>query len=507
MQVKQLERCQAAAKETESRTGEASTESIGGPTRARRTRIVATIGPASSGAAMLDALLAAGMDAARVNFSHGDPLEQADLVRRLRALGRRNGRPLSVIADLPGPKLRIGELGGTVTVRAGATVAIGTGTELPLTDPALLRHVRTGDRVLIDDGAVALTVLWAGDGQASLRAHNPGTICSHKGVNLPDTPLPTPALTERDRELLKIALEAGADHIALSFVRNADDIADLRAALAEEGSRARIIAKIEMKAALAAIEEIVAAADAVMVARGDLGVEIPPAEVPLWQKAIIAAARRTGRPVITATQMLQSMVDNERPTRAEASDVANAIIDSTDAVMLSAETAVGSYPVQAVRTMAEIALQAEGGLPGQLSCEIAPTESLGPHNGVETREAAVTASISSGACDVANRLDAAAIVTSTMSGRTARAVARLRPVQPVVALSVDELVRDQLALCWGVTPLPCAGAESFEDVVREADEILVANGLCRRGDLVVITAGIQGYTPGTTNLIKAHVVR
>jgi pyruvate kinase len=244
-----------------------------------------------------------------------------------------------------------------------------------------------------------------------------------------------------------------------------------------------------------------------MVARGDLGVEIPPAEVPLWQKAIIAAARRTGRPVITATQMLQSMVDNERPTRAEASDVANAIIDSTDAVMLSAETAVGSYPVQAVRTMAEIALQAEGGLPGQLSCEIAPTESLGPHNGVETREAAVTASISSGACDVANRLDAAAIVTSTMSGRTARAVARLRPVQPVVALSVDELVRDQLALCWGVTPLPCAGAESFEDVVREADEILVANGLCRRGDLVVITAGIQGYTPGTTNLIKAHVVR
>jgi pyruvate kinase len=175
--------------------------------------------------------------------------------------------------------------------------------------------------------------------------------------------------------------------------------------------------------------------------------------------------------------------------------------------MLSAETAVGAYPVQAVRTMAEIALQAERGLPGQLSCEIAATESLGPHIGTETREAAVTASISSGACDVANRLDAAAIVTSTMSGRTARAVAQLRPVQPVVALSVDEFVRDQLALCWGVTPLPCAGAESFEDVVREADEILVANGLCRRGDLVVITAGIQGYTPGTTNLIKAHVVR
>ena len=478
------------------------------PATARRTRIVATIGPATAEDAILEALLAAGMDAARVNFSHGDPATQAGLVRRLRALGRRNGRPLAVIADLPGPKLRVGELSAPLHVAAGATVSVGMGTAVPLTDPEMLAHVRAGDRVLVDDGAVALTVLSAGDGRASLRALNEGVVSSHKGVNLPDTSLPVSAVTARDRELLGIALEAGADHIALSFVRSASDAADLRAALAEAGSAARIISKIEKKEALAAIHEIVAASDAVMVARGDLGVEIPPAEVPLWQKAIIAAARRAGRPVITATQMLQSMVDNPRPTRAEASDVANAILDSTDAVMLSAETAVGAYPVEAVLTMAEIAVRAERGLPGIVVCETAPTDALGPLlTAAGDREAAITGAISSGACDVANRVGAVAIVTSTLSGRTARAVARLRPVQPVIALSADPLVRDQLALCWGVTPLPCAGADSFEEVVQEADGVLLAHGICRRGDLVVITAGMQGYTPGTTNLIKAHVVR
>jgi pyruvate kinase len=473
----------------------------------RRTRIVATIGPATTDEAVLEALLMAGMDAARVNFSHGAPAALADLVRRLRALGRRHDRPLAVIADLPGPKLRIGELAVPLHVSAGATVSVGIGTELPLTDPDLITHMRVGDRVLVDDGAVALTVLSAGDGRASLRTLNEGVISSHKGVNLPDTPLPVPAMTARDRELLGIALEAGADHIALSFVRSASDVADLRAALADAGSAARIIAKIEKKEALAAIDDIVAASDAVMVARGDLGVEIPPAEVPLWQKAIITAARRAGRPAITATQMLQSMVTNPRPTRAEASDVANAILDSTDAVMLSAETAVGAYPVESVLTMAEIAVRAERGLPGLATIKPAPTDALGPPPAAGDREAAITGAISSGACDVANRVGAVAIVTSTMSGRTSRAVARLRPVQPVIALSADPIVRDQLALCWGVTPLPCDGADSFEAVVREADGILLAHGLCRRGDLVVITAGLQGYTPGTTNLIKAHVVR
>ena len=473
----------------------------------RRTRIVATIGPATTDQAALEALLAAGMDAARINFSHGDPAAQAELLCRLRALGRRRGRPLAVIADLPGPKLRIGELAAPVHVAAGVTVSVGIDAELPLSDPQLITHVRPGDRVLIDDGAVALVVLSSKDGRASLRALNEGTVSSHKGVNLPDTSLPVAAMTERDCELLGIALKAGADHIALSFVRSASDVADLRAALVKAGSAARIIAKIEKKEALAAIDEIVAASDAIMVARGDLGVEIPPAEVPLWQKAIITAARRAGRPVITATQMLQSMVTNPRPTRAEASDVANAILDSTDAVMLSAETAVGAYPIDSVRTMAEIAVTAERGLPGLDACGPAATDALGAPLAASDRQAAVTGAISSGACDVANRIGAVAIVTSTMSGRTARAVARLRPTQPVIALSADTLVVDQLALCWGVTPLPCDGAESFEAVVKEADAILVARGLCRRGDLVVITAGMQGYTPGTTNLIKAHVVR
>ena len=240
----------------------------------RRTRIVATIGPASAADEVLEALLAAGMDAARVNFSHGDPAAQAELVCRLRALGRSHARPLAVIADLPGPKLRVGALAAPVHVAAGATVSMGGGGELPISDPDLLRHLHAGDRVLIDDGALALTVISAGEGRASLRALNDGVVTSHKGVNLPDTALPVPAMTARDRELLGIALAAGADHIALSFVRSAHDIADLRAALAEAGSAARIIAKIEKKEALAALDEIVAASDAVMVARGDLGVEI-----------------------------------------------------------------------------------------------------------------------------------------------------------------------------------------------------------------------------------------
>jgi pyruvate kinase len=415
---------------------------------------------------------------------------------------------LAVIADLPGPKLRIGELRAPLPVSVGQTLVVGDAGELPVSDPSLLRHLRAGDHVLVDDGAVAFAVLASGENHATLRALNDGVVLARKGVNLPDTPLPIPALTERDRHLLGMALKAGADHVALSFVRGAEDVADLRAALSSAGSVARIIAKIEKKEALAAVDDIVAASDAVMVARGDLGVEIPPAEVPLWQKAIISAARRVGRPAITATQMLQSMVGSPRPTRAEASDVANAILDSTDAVMLSAETAVGTYPVESVRMMAEIALRAERGLPGLRACEPVPTDALGLPPGIaDDRSALITSAISSGACDVANRVGAVAIVTSTMSGRTARAVARLRPAQPVIALCADPFVLNQLALCWGVTALPCSGAASFEEVVREADEILVARGLCRRGDLIVITAGAQGYTPGTTNLIKAHTVR
>ncbi len=479
------------------------------PDTARRTRIVVTIGPASADTDVLKALLAAGMDAARVNFSHGDPATSAEVMRRLRELSHSHGRPLAIIADLPGPKLRIGELAAHMHIIDGDTFSVGTSADLPVTDPELLRHLHPGDRMLIDDGAVSLVVVSVDGERVSVRALNGGVVSSHNGINLPDTSLPIPALTRRDRELLRLALEAGADHIAESFVRSAEDVLDLRAALGDEWRSVRIIAKIEKREALDALEGIIAASDGVMVARGDLGVEIPPAEVPLWQKAIIAAARRAGRPVITATQMLQSMVASPRPTRAEASDVANAILDSTDAVMLSAETAIGAYPVVAVQTMAEIVVQTERGLPGRLAAPCsAPAGPLDPFSGtVSNRDEAVTRAISTGACDVAQGVGATAIVTSTVTGRTTRAIARLRPCQKLIALSADPLVLNQLALCWGVTSLPCRGTGTFDDVVREADQILIDRGLCEVGDLVVITAGAQGYAPGTTNLIKAHTVR
>ncbi len=481
----------------------------GAAAASRRTRIVATIGPASAAEETLEALLETGMDAARVNFSHGEPAVQAETVARLRALGRRQARPLAVIADLPGPKLRVGELMTPLDVAAGSVVTMGSEGQLPVTDPGQLGYLRQGDRVLIDDGALALTVVSADEGHAALRALNSAVVSSRKGINLPDTQLPIAALTARDRALLTLALAAGADHIAQSFVRSAADVADLRAALDDARSTARIIAKIEKRAALDDLEGIIAASDAVMVARGDLGVEIDPAQVPLWQKAIIAAARREGRPVITATQMLQSMVASPRPTRAEASDVANAILDSTDAVMLSAETAIGAYPVAAVQTMAEIVVQAERGLPGRPPGRYPfVLETLGPEGPAEDyRESAITDAISSGAYSVAKGTGARAIVTSTVSGRTARAVARLRPRQMLVALSADREVLDQLALCWGVTPLLSRGTGSFDDIVKEADDLLLSHGLCRPGDVVVITAGAHGYAPGTTNLIKAHVVR
>ena len=479
------------------------------PETTRRTRIVATIGPASAGTDVLNALLAAGMDAARVNFSHGDPAASAEVIRRLRELSHSHPRPLAVIADLPGPKLRIGDLAAPMHIVAGDTFSVGASMDLPVTDPRQLSHLHPGHRMLIDDGAVGLVVVSADGERVSVRALNSGVISSHKGVNLPDTPLPIPSLTRRDRELLRLAVEAGADHIAQSFVRSAADVRDLRAALGDEWSSVRIVAKIEKREALDRLEEIVAASDAVMVARGDLGVEIPPAEVPLWQKAIIAVARRAGRPVITATQMLQSMVASPRPTRAEASDVANAILDSTDAVMLSAETAIGAYPVVAVQTMADIAMQTERGLPGRLAarCSV-PAEPLDPFPAaMGGRDEAITRAISTGACDVARDVGATAIVTSTVTGRTTRAIARLRPCQRLVALSADPLVLNQLALCWGVISLPCRGSGTFDDVVKEADQILVDRGLCEAGDLVVITAGMHGYAPGTTNLIKAHTVR
>ena len=463
---------------------------------ARRTKIVATIGPASRDAVMLRRLVAAGLDVARVNFSHGTQEEHAETIARVRHAATAVGRPVAVMCDLPGPKLRIGELDEPLTIQAGDEVALGEGGDLPLTDPPLILHAAEGDRVLIDDGAVALTVRRRGDGQIVAQAFNGGVVNTHKGVNLPDTDLPIPALTERDRELLRFAVDQDADYVALSFVRRAADILDLKRELDELGGRQLVVAKIEKAEALDDIDQIVAAADAVMVARGDLGVEIPTAEVPIRQRHIIHACVEAGRPVIIATQMLQSMVSSPRPTRAEASDVANAIYEGTDAVMLSAETAVGAYPLQTLQTMAGIAVTIE-----------ADIERMGRAPEPWTlKRGSITDAISYGACFVARKVDATALVTATTSGATARAVAKHRPAQLIIAVSPDGGVVRQLALVWGVTPLLSSVGDGVETIIEEVDHLLRERSLAERGEIVVITAGVQVGRPGSTDLIRAHVV-
>jgi pyruvate kinase len=464
----------------------------------RRTKIVATLGPASRDEHVLEELLEAGMDAARINLSHGSTAEHAESIAAVRRAAVDRAAPLAILIDLPGPKLRLGDLARPIEVKAGEAVVLGTSAaaELPVNFPELLPHFTPGELVLIDDGAVALRVSAVTPSAVALEVLNDGTIESRKGVNLPDTRLPIGALTTADRELLAWGLRQDVDYVALSFVRSADDVRELKELIAAAGGDQLVIAKIEKKEALAAYEEIIAASDAVMVARGDLGVEIDPAAVPVWQKRIIHAAIVAGKPVITATQMLQSMIDCPRATRAEASDVANAVYDATSAIMLSGETATGDYPVEAVRTMAEIALVVEADIE---RAGRAPQPWAAERSGV-------SGAISDGACDVAERVSAAAIVTATFSGATARAVARNLPAQPIVAVSPNQRVVNQLCLCRGICPLLGRRWDSFEEVVREANDLVLASGFGQPGQVVVITAGLQTNQSGKTNLIKAHVL-
>lgn len=466
----------------------------------RSTKIVATLGPASRHRHVLERLVGAGMDVARINLSHGSTDEHADAIAAVRAVSTALGAPLAVLIDLPGPKLRLGDLPRPITVTAGQTIALGerqgeADHRLAVNFPDLLPHLHMGERVLIDDGAVALRVRTAAP-VVTLEVLNDGVIAAHKGVNLPDSRLPIGALTAADRKLLAWGLQHDVDYVALSFVGSAADVREIKEAIASAGGDQLVVAKIERKEALAAYEEIIGAADAVMVARGDLGVEIDPAMVPVWQKRIIHAANVAGKPVITATQMLQSMIGSPRPTRAEASDVANAIYDATSAVMLSGETAVGDYPVEAVETMADIALAVEADISRQGR---APQPWMAERTGVSV-------AMSHGACEVADRVGATAIVSATYSGATARSVARHFPSRPIVAVSPNPRVVNQLALSWGVCPLLGEPRASFEEVVREANDLVLAHGYGKPGDVIVITAGLLTNQPGKTNLIKGHTL-
>jgi pyruvate kinase len=464
----------------------------------RRTKIVATLGPASDSPETLRALVAAGMDAARLNLSHGAHEEHAERAQRVRDAEAHAGRPIALIADLQGPKLRVGDLAEPVVLRNGETIVVAAeGTcsdgELPVAPAVIGDVLKPGHDVLIDDGLVRLRVGEVDQGRASCTVIVGGVVSSHKGVNLPGVPLPIPSLTRKDTADLEFALQLGVDFVALSFVRSPADVRDLRALIEQAGSHAHVIAKIEKSEAVDVLDDILAETDAVMVARGDLGVEVGPALVPLIQKRIIFKALERGKPVITATQMLESMVHHPEPTRAEASDVANAILDGTSAVMLSGETAVGEYPVEAVAYMDRIARAIEPSM--TYRHEIPAAE----HNPT------IGGAMSNAACDIAEALRAKAILVPTFRGKTASSVARLRPQRPIIALTHIEWARRQMALEWGVTPILIPECDDVEQLWSESVRAAREAGHIEPGDRVVITAGTQVNLPGSTNVIKVDV--
>jgi len=464
----------------------------------RRTKIVATLGPSTDSPERLRALVAAGVDAVRFNLSHGSHDEHSHRAWLVREIAAEVGRPVALIADLQGPKLRIGDLPEPIVLTKGEQVTVcaeeaATDGELPVAPAVIGDVLEQGHDILIDDGLVRLRVDEVTRGRARCAVLVGGRVSSHKGVNLPGVPIPIPSLTRKDTVDLEWALETGVDFVALSFVRSPADVRDLRALIEQAGSHAHVIAKIEKSEAVDVLEDVLSETDAVMVARGDLGVEIGPALVPLVQKRIIQKALERGKPVITATQMLESMVHSAEPTRAEASDVANAILDGTSAVMLSGETAVGDYPVEAVAYMDRIARAVE---PSMSYRHELPEAEQNPTIGV---------AMSNAACDLAEALRATAILVPTFTGRTASAVSRLRPRRPIVALTHVDWAMRQLALEWGVTPVLISETNDVEDLWRLAVDAARDAGLVETGDRVVITAGTAVNIPGSTNVIKVDI--
>ena len=465
----------------------------------RRTKIVATIGPATGTVEGVRALVEAGMDAARLNLSHGNREEHAERARLVREAEGSTGRPLALIADLQGPKLRIGELATPVTLTRGEEIVVigdesSRNGELPVLPAVIGEVLEPGHEVLIDDGLVRLRVERVKKGRAECAVLTGGTVSAHKGVNLPGVPVPIPSLTRKDMDDLEFALALGVDFVALSFVRSAADVRDLKDLIKQAGSTASVIAKVEKSEAVDALDAVLDETDAVMVARGDLGVEIGPELVPLIQKRIIIAALDHGKPVITATQMLESMIHQPEPTRAEASDVANAILDGTSALMLSGETAVGDFPIEAVTTMTRIARVVEPSLGYRHQL---PEAGEGP---------TVGQAMSNGACDLAETLQAAAILVPTFSGRTASAVARLRPRRPVLGLTHHDYAWRQMAVEWGVIPLYIPECADVEELWDRSVAAARASGVVEPGDRVVITAGTAVNIAGSTNVIKVETV-
>lgn len=460
-----------------------------------KTKIICTIGPASSSPEIIRDMIHSGMNVARLNFSHGSHADHAEKIRVIRGIADELGRPVAILQDLCGPKVRVGEIPEPgIHLRSGETftltgeAVLGTGKRVSVSYAGLPADVKAGDRLLLADGMMELEVVRSIGTEITTRVITGGLLTSHKGLNLPTGSMKIQALTAKDRRDLEFGLTHDVDYVGLSFVRSVDDIRDIKAMIAERGCRTPVVAKIEKHEALAHIDSIIDAADAVMVARGDLGVEIPLENVPSIQKMLIRKANRLGRTVIIATQMLRSMVDAPRPTRAEAADVANGVLDGADAVMLSEETASGTYPVQAVQFMANIARAAEEQFPYRRYLKQA--------NNMDISE-----SVAAAACNLADNLNAAAIVATTRSGATARHVARFRPRARIIALSPSEKTVRRLSMCWGCVPCFLSMSDDTDEMIESAAESAFRSGHVKSGDRVVITGGRPLYAAGTTNML------
>ena len=467
--------------------------------RSRKVRILATLGPASNTPEMIRQLAEAGADAFRVNMSHGTHADHRKLIETIRGLEKELDRPTTILADLQGPKLRVGRFkGDKAMLETGATffldrdAKLGDATRVNLPHNEIFDAVEKGTRLLVDDGKLVLRVVGVTPERIETLIEVGGAISNNKGLNVPDVVLPVAALTEKDRADLAFALDNHVDWIALSFVQRPEDVAEARRLIA---GRASLLAKIEKPAAVERLEDILELADAVMVARGDLGVELPPEEVPPLQKQIVEAARRMGRPVVVATQMLESMITSPSPTRAEVSDVATAVYDGADAILLSAESASGQWPLESVSIMNRIAT----------SVEADPSHYARVHFTETLPDATTNDAIARAASDIVRTVEAAAIVCFTTSGSTARRVARERPIVPLLILTPSVKTARRLGLLWGAHAVRTRDVVNFEEMVAKAKRMALRHGIAKAGERIVVTAGVPFGTPGSTNVL--HIVR
>lgn len=470
----------------------------------RKTKIVCTIGPASESVEMLEKLMEAGMNVSRLNFSHGDHEEHGQRIKNIREAAEKLGKTVAILLDTKGPEIRTQTLeNGVAELKAGEELIIsmdevvGNSKMISVTYPGLIKDVHEGSKILLDDGLIELEVTKVGRNEIKTKILNSGTLKNKKGVNIPNVRVNLPGITDKDAKDIEFGIRQGVDFIAASFVRRASDVLEIREILERHGAnKIQIIPKIENREGVENIDEILEVSDGLMVARGDLGVEIPAEEVPLVQKQLIKKCNAVGKPVITATQMLDSMQRNPRPTRAEASDVANAIFDGTDAIMLSGETAAGTYPVEAVDTMHKIAIRTETALNNQSILNTRSKES----------SMTITDAISQSVSHTAYNLNASAIIAPTESGYTARMIAKYRPKAPVVAVTSSQEVCRKMTLVWGVVPQIAEEAATTDELFDVAVEASLKTKVVSKGDLVIISAGVPVGEVGTTNLLKVHVV-